>query len=184
MYQSVHFQIFVHPQGVERCSIEACEEHIHNNQKIHFTVLHSHGQVFVVVLELIRGSIKVRVEHSIVILDCVLKEVTGSPVKSIGIKAFLLQNIFGVILICGVAENGSNRKLSMTFGKLLLELRIILHRHGDGADSKHGIKARHTLALQGIEAVAFGFLVEMLQRVFDDFPNTLRRTHRPFNVDC
>ena len=72
----------------------------------------------------------------------------------------------------------------MTFGKLLLELRIILHRHGDGTDSKHGIKARHTFALQGIEAVAFGFLVKMLQRVFDDFPNTLRRTHRPFNVDC
>lgn len=46
------------------------------------------------------------------------------------------------------------------------------------------LKPRHTLALQGIEAVAFGFLVKMLQRVFDDFPNTLWRTHRPFNVDC
>ena len=44
MNQSVHFQIFVHPQSVERCGIKARKEHIHNNQKIHFTVLHSHGR--------------------------------------------------------------------------------------------------------------------------------------------
>ena len=135
-------------------------------------------------MELVRGSIKVGVECSVVILDSTFKEVTGGLVEGVGIKAFLLQSIFGVILICRITENRCNRKLSMAFGKLLLELRIILHRHGNGADSKHGIEARHPLALQGIEAVAFGFLVKMLQCVFNDFPNTLWRTHCPFNVDC
>ena len=180
----MHFQIFVHPQGVERCSIEACEEHIHNNQKIHFTVLHSHRQILVVVLELIGGRVEVGVERCVVVENCAFKKIAGGLIKRIGVEAFLLQNIFGVILICGVTENGCNRKLSMTFGKLLLELRIILHRHGDGADSKDGVEACHALALQGVETVAFGFLVKMLQRVFDNLPNTLRRTHRPFNVDC
>ena len=182
--QSVHFEVLVHPQGIQRGCIKTCEEHIYDNQQIHFPVFHSHGQVFVVVLELVRGSIKVRVERRVVILDCTFKEVTGGLVKGIGIEAFLLQNIFGVFLVCGVAENCGNRKLTVALRNLSLELRIILHCHGNGADSEHGIEARHTLALQGIEAVAFGFLVKMLQRVFDDFPNTLWRTHRPFNVDC
>ena len=183
MYQSVHFQIFVHPQGVERCSIEACEEHIHNNQKIHFTVLHSHRQILVVVLELIGGRVEVGVERCVVVENCAFKKIAGGLIKRIGVEAFLLQNIFRVVLVCGVAENRGDRKLAVILGELLLKLRIILHCHWNGADGKDGVEACHALALQGVETVAFGFLVEMLQRVFDNLPNTLRRTHSLFNIN-
>ena len=71
----------------------------------------------------------------------------------------------------------------MTLGKLLLKLRIILHCHGNGADGKDGVETCHAPALQGVETVAFGFLVEVLQYVFDNFPNTLRRTHGFFHVN-
>ena len=71
----------------------------------------------------------------------------------------------------------------MALRNLSLELLVILHRHRNGAYSKHGIEARHAFALQGVEAVTLGLLVKMLQRVFDNFTNTLRRTHRLFNVN-
>ena len=180
----MHFEILVHPQGIQCSRIKTREEHTHNNQQVHFPVLHSHGQVFVVVLELIGGSIKVCIECSVVILNRTIEKVTGSLIEGIRIEAFLLQNIFGIIPICGITENRCNRKPAVTFSNLPLKLLVILHCHRNGADSKHGIEACHALALQGIEAVSFGFLVKMRQRVFDDFPNTLRRPHRPFNVDC
>ena len=188
--QPVHFQIFVDPQCIERSRIEPREEHIYDDQQIDFPVLHALGQVFVVVLETIGRSIEVRVERSIVILDSAFEKIARCLVEGIGVEAFLLQNtclsgrqVFGVFLVCGVAENRGNRKLAVALGNLLLELRVILHRHGNRADGKHGIKTRHALAFQGIETVALGLLIEMLQRIFDDFPDTLWRTHRPLDVD-
>ena len=42
-----------------------------------------------------------------------------------------------------------------------------LHCHRNGADSEYGIEACHAFAFQGVEAIAFSFLVKMLQSVLD-----------------
>ena len=147
MNQSMHFEILVHPQCIQRCRIKTREEHIYNNQQIHFPVLYSHRQIFVVVLKLVRRGIKVRIECNIVILNCTIEKVTGSLVQGIGIKAFLLQDIFRILFICRITENRCYRKLAVVFGYLLFELCIILHCHRNGANSKYRIEAGHTFPL-------------------------------------
>ena len=38
--QAVHFQVFIHPQRIQRCGIEAGQEHIDHDQQVKFLVLH------------------------------------------------------------------------------------------------------------------------------------------------
>ena len=40
LYQAVLFQVLVHKQGVEGCSIKTGKEHIHYYQQIHLSVFH------------------------------------------------------------------------------------------------------------------------------------------------
>ena len=61
--QPMHFQILIHPQCIQCCSIEARQEHIHHDEQIQFLVLHTKGYVFIIILELIAGRIIVRMEH-------------------------------------------------------------------------------------------------------------------------
>ena len=57
--QTVHFKILVHPERVERRRVKACQEHIDHNEQIDLPRLDALGQVFVVILELVRRCVKI-----------------------------------------------------------------------------------------------------------------------------
>ena len=65
--QAVHFKIFVHPERVERCRVKACQEHIDHDEQIDLPRLDALGQVFVVILELVRRRVKIDVERLVII---------------------------------------------------------------------------------------------------------------------
>lgn len=181
--EAVHLEIFVHPERVERCRVKARQEHIDHDEQIDLPRLDALGQVFVVILELVRRRVKIDVEGLVVILNRSVQKIARSLVQCVRLKAFLRQCVFGIIFIRSKAEDRRNGQIAVLLGKLALELRVVFHRHRDGADGKDGVEARHALTLEGIKAVAFCFLVKMLQRVADDLANALRRAHRLFNVD-
>ena len=104
-------------------------------------------------------------------------------VERVRLKAFLRQRVFRVVFIRSKAEDRRNGQIAVLLSQLAFELRVVFHRHRDGADGKDGVEARHALPLEGIKAVALRFLVKMLQRVADDLADALRRAHRLFNVD-
>ena len=76
MDQAVHLQILVYPQSVERGGIKAGQEHIDHDKQIDFPIFYPHGQVFIIVLELIGRRIKICTECRIVILDCAIQKIT------------------------------------------------------------------------------------------------------------
>ena len=67
--QSVHLQVFIHPQCVERGGVKAGQKHIDYNEKIQFFILHPQGYIFVVVLKLIPVGRIIGMEHFVVIPD-------------------------------------------------------------------------------------------------------------------
>ena len=181
--QTVHLEIFVHPERVERRRVKACQEHIDHDEQIDLPRLDALGQVFVVVLELVRRRVKIDVERLVIVLNGGIQKIARGLVQCVRLKAFLRQRVFRVVLIRSKAEDRRNGQIAVLLGKLTLELRVVFHCHRDRADGKDGVEARHTLTLEGIKAVAFRFLVKMLQRVADDLADALRRAHRLFNVD-
>ena len=122
-------------------------------------------------------------ERLVIVLNGGVQKIARGLVQRVRLKAFLRQCVFGIVFICGKAENCRNGQIAVLLGKLAFELRVVFHRHRDRADGKDGVEARHTLTLEGIKAVAFRFLVKMFQRVADDLADALRRAHRLFNVD-
>ena len=181
--EAVHLEIFVHPERVERCRVKACQEHIDHDEQIDLPRLDALGQVFVVILELVRRRVKIDVERLVIVLNGGVQKIARGLVQRVRLKAFLRQRIFGIVFIRSKAEDRHNGQIAVLLGKLAFELRVVFHRHRDGADGKDGVEARHTLTLEGIKAVAFRFLVKMLQRVADDLADALRRAHCLFNVD-
>ena len=51
---------------VERRRVKACQEHIDHDEQIDLPRLNTLGQVFVVVLELVRRRVKIDVEHLVI----------------------------------------------------------------------------------------------------------------------
>jgi len=181
--QTVHFKILVHPERVERRRVKACQEHIDHDEQIDLPRLDALGQVFVVILKLVRRCVKIDVERLVIVLNRGVQKIARSLVQCVRLKAFLRQCVFGIVFIRSKAEDRRNGQIAVLLGQLTLELRVVFHRHRDRADGKDGIEARHTLTLESVKAVAFRFLVKMLQRVADDLADALRRAHRLFDVD-
>ena len=181
--ETVHFKVLVHPERIERRRVKARQEHIDHDEQIDLPRLDALGQVFVVILELVRRRVKIDVERLVIVLNRGVQKIARGLVQRVRLKAFLRQRVFGIVFIRSKAEDRRNGQIAVLLGKLAFELRVVFHRHRDGADGKDGVEARHTLTLEGIKAVAFRFLVKMLQRVADDLANALRRAHRLFNVD-
>ena len=69
LQQPVHFEVFVHPERVQRLCIESREEHTHDNEYINLTVFHAQREVFVIVLELLAVGGVFCVESLVVFLD-------------------------------------------------------------------------------------------------------------------
>ena len=181
--EAVHLEIFVHPERVERCRVKACQEHIDHDEQIDLPRLDALGQVFVVILKLVRRCVKIDVERLVVVLNGGVQKIARGLVQRVRLKAFLRQRIFGIVFIRSKAEDRRNGQIAVLLSQLAFELRVVFHRHRDGADGKDRIEARHALTLEGIKAVALRFLVKMLKRVADDLADALRRAHCLFNVD-
>ena len=129
--ETVHFQVFIHPKGVQCGCVKAGKEHIYHDQQIKFLVLHSQGDILVVVLELVAVSGVVGVEHLIVVPDCSVKEITAALVQGAGVLTVLLvQDAVCFLLVGSIAVNQAySQRFCRIRGHLLFELLIIELSH-------------------------------------------------------
>ena len=198
--QPVHFQVFVHPQRVERGGVKACQKHIYHNEKIQISVLHPQGHIFVVVLEVVPVGGIIGAKHLVVVRNGRFQKITGALVKGGGVlRVFLTQNTVRFRFVCAIAVDQCDLEAALRrFRHLALEFSIVqfcrLHR----GNRKNGIKAAEPLLLldlfngspaaggchfgnvlqhaKGIGfASAIGFLVEVSQNIIGHQPDTLRR---------
>ena len=205
--QAVHFQVLVHPQGVQGGGVEAGEEHIHHDEQIQFLVFHPQGNVLVVVLELVAVGGIVGAEHLVVVPDGSVQKIPAGLVQAGSVLAvFLVQDAVRLALVGAVAVNEGHPQLfGGVGGHLLLEFLVVplgqVHRsHRKNRvepaeppgvlDLLHGVlfAAGHLGDVgQGVEPVetlaAVGFLVEVIQDVPGDHLHPLGGHEGFFPVD-
>ena len=75
--KTVHFEVFVYPQGIQCCGVKACQKHIDHDQKINLPVFHPQGNIFIVVLKFFAGSIIIGMEHLVIVPDGLFQKITG-----------------------------------------------------------------------------------------------------------
>ena len=203
----MHLQVFVHPKGVQRSSIEARQEHIDHDQQVKLFIFHAERYIFIVILEPFAIGRVVRVEHLVVILNGCVQEIPAALVEVGGIfRVFLVQNAIRFRFIGSIAVNGSNAQpLGWVCRHLFFELLIIqlCHRHRCHAENR--VEAADTLLLldfihrttlgrghlchirQQIKLIRFvspiGFLVEVVEDVLCHQRNTLGCHECLFPVD-
>ena len=187
--QPVHFQVFIHPQGVQGGGVKAGEEHIHHDEQIQFLVFHPQGNVLVVVLELVAVGGIVGAEHLVVVPDGSVQKIPAALIQAGGVRAvFLVQDAVCFALVGAVAVNdGHSQLFGGVCGHLLLEFLVVplgqVHRSHrknrvEPAEALGLLDFRHGVLLaaghfgdvgQGVEPVeplaAVGFLVEVVQNV-------------------
>lgn len=122
--QAVHFKILVHPERVERRCVKTRQEHIDHNEQIDLPRLDALGQVFVVVLELVRRRVEIDMEGLVIVLNGGVQKIARGLVQCVRLKAFFRQRVFRVVLIRGKAENCRNGQIAVLLGKLAFELRV------------------------------------------------------------
>ena len=71
----MHLQVLIHPERVEAFSVEARQEHSHNDEQIDVLVLHSQGEILVVVLKLVGAGVVAGTKLMVVFLDATLQEI-------------------------------------------------------------------------------------------------------------
>ena len=92
--QPVHFQVFIHPQGVERGGVKACKEHIDHDEQVQLLIFHPQGYILVVALKFIPVRGIIGMEQGIVILNGAVQKIPRGLIQRAGILAvFLVQNI-------------------------------------------------------------------------------------------
>ena len=205
--QTVHLQILVHPQRIERGGVKAGEEHIDHDQEVQFLVLHAEGNVLVIVLELVPVRRIVGMEHPVIIPDAGVQEITGGLIQCGGILGvFLVQNTVRVRLVRPIAVDGRNPQILCGIsGHLLLEFLIIQLCHLDGGHTEDAVEAADPLLLldllhgaaggrghigdidQGIEEIrlvpAIGLLIKVVEDILRDQLDPLRRHEGLLSVD-
>ena len=125
--QAVHSQILINPECVECGGIKARKKHIYYYEQIKLLVFHAERNIFVVILKSVAVGAVICVEHLVVILDCIIKEITGCLVKCGCVFAvFFVKYSVGFCLICAVTEYGCYFELLCRVGShLLFEFFII-----------------------------------------------------------
>lgn len=205
--QPVHFQVFIHPQGVQGGGVKAGEEHIHHDEQIQFLVFHPQGNVLVVVLELVAVGGIVGVEHLVVVPDGSVQKIPAALIQTGGVLAvFLVQYAVCFALVGAVAVNDGHPQLfGGVCGHLLLEFLVIPLGQVHRSHRKNRVEPAETLGLldfrhgvllavghfgdvgQGVEPVeplaAVGFLVEVIQNVFGHQLHPLGSHEGLFPVD-
>ena len=206
--QTVHFQVLVHPQCVQRRRIEAGQKHIHYNQQIKLLVLHPQRNILVVILELIPVRRVVGAEHLVVVTDGRIQEITGIPIKCRGVlRVLLVEDSVRFFLVCAIAVNDRYLKPALRMlCHLTLKLGIIQLGSIDTGHGKNGIKPADTLLLfdlidllpaacgshfanvfqhtEGVGLIAtICFLVKVRQDIIRNNPDALGSKKRFFPVD-
>ena len=180
----MHFQILVHPKGIEGRGIKTCQKHIDHNQQIHLPFLHLVGQIFVIILKSFAGSIKIGFENLIIIIDCHFQKISGTLIKPLRIETFIMQNTIPCVCLIGrKGKNGCNGQFAVPPGNLFFQFQIVFFADRNGADRKHGIKTVYTLAFQTVIRIAHGFLVKMFQNILHHFRNAFLRAQCFFCIN-
>ena len=206
--QPVHFQVFIHPQRIQRRGVEAGQEHIDHDQQVKFLVLHPQGNILIVILEFVPVCGIVGVEHPVVVTDGRIQKITGTLVKCGGIlRILLVKNTIRFFLIRSIAVNdGDLQPLLRIFRHLPLKLGVVELCSIHAGHGKDGVEPADPLLLLDFldlllaagrgnlgdilqYAVCIGFitpvglLVKMRQNVIRDQSNAFRGKKRFFPVD-
>ena len=88
--RAVHFQIFVHPKGVEGGGIETGQEHIDHDQQVKLLVFHPQRDILVIILETLAVGGVVGAEHSVVIPDGRFQKIPVGLGQAAGVLAVFL----------------------------------------------------------------------------------------------
>ena len=94
-------QVFIHKKRVECGGVKACEKHSYYDEEINVLILHSFGQVFIVVLESFTVHPKARSECGIVVVYCLFQKFFGAAVHHRRFKTFILNIAYGMLLFVG-----------------------------------------------------------------------------------
>lgn len=206
--QAVHFQIFVHPKGVQGGGVEAGQEHVDHDEQVQLIVLHPQGHVFIVILELFPGGVVVGVEHLVVVLNGLLQKISAALVQGAGVLRILLPQhpLVLQVLVGPIAVNqGHPQPLGRVRLHLALELLVVELGHGHRGHREDGVEAAEPLpGLDLLNGAAFagghlgnvgqhveliapaapvGFLVEVVQNVAGHQLNALGGHKSLFPVD-
>ena len=206
--QPVHFQILVHPQGIQRRRIKAGQEHVDHNQQVKFPILHPQGNILVVILELIAVRGIIGVEHLVIVADGSIQKVTGTLIQRRGIlRILLVKNAVCFFLVCAITVNdGYFEPLLWIRCHLALKLGVIQLGSVHAGHGENGVESAYTLllldfldllpsirgsnlgnVLQDAKRVglvaAIRFLVEVRQNIFRNQANAFRRKKSLFAID-
>ena len=139
----MHFKVLINPKRIERSRIKTGQEHIYNDQKIQFLILHPERHIFIIILELLARCVIVRMEHHVVIIYRAIKEIPCILIKRGGIlRVLLIKDTVCFFLIRRIAVDNSNLKLLRRISLHdLAELFIIQLCHRDRCNCKDGIES-------------------------------------------
>ena len=199
----MHFQVFIHPQRIQRRGVEAGQEHIDHDQQVKFLVLHPQGNILIVILEFVPVCGIVGVEHPVVVTDGRIQKITGTLVKCGGIlRILLVEDTIRFFLIRSIAVNDGNlQPLLRIFRHLPMKLGVVELCSIHAGHGKDGVEPADPLLLLDFldlllaagrgnlgdilqYAVCIGFitpvslLVKMRQNVIRDQSNAFRGKKR------
>jgi len=137
----------------------------------------------------------------IVVGDGGFEEVAGGFVELVGFESFVREYIFGIVFVDAEAVDGCDVEVAVICFELALKFSIVFHCHRDGCNREDGVETGNVAALaffdhclvfrvclfpfclEGVEAVAFGLLVEVFEDVARHFGNALGGSHCSLGVD-
>lgn len=137
----------------------------------------------------------------VVISDGGVEKVAGGFVELVGFESFVREYVFGIVFVGAEAVYGGDVEGSVRCFQLALEFSVVFHCHRDRCDREYGVETGYVSALaffdhclvfrvrlfpfslEGVEAVALGFLVEVFEDVARDFGYALGSSHGALSVD-
>lgn len=169
----MRLEVLVGPQGVERCGVKACQEHVDHDHQIQLAFFQPLRQVLVVVLELVGAGVEAGAEQSVVVLDCGFQKIAGAGIQPLGFKLLFAQDAIGFFLVGGKAVYQADLEpLRLGYRLFLLgELRVVAFGGIDGGAGEQRVEACEALAVVTVAAGA-------RSRVATD-RDTVLAIHRP-----
>ena len=131
LQQSVHLQVLVYPQRVQRFCIKARQEHTYYYQDVYLLVLHPERYILIVALESLTIGREVGVwgPHTVIIIDGLFERIATLHVKlaySFRILVVAQSPLVFLGLICRIGIYRGHLKLwCIRLGQLFLKLVVI-----------------------------------------------------------
>ena len=142
LQQAMIPQVLVNPQSIERCRVEAREEHVDYNQQVDFAVLDAERKVFVVVLEFVGARVVACAEHFVIVVDALIKKFTAALVETCGIFGSLIVNVN----IGSIAEYRCDFQplVRLQLLHLFFQFGIVELDKRDRGNGENGVEALHS----------------------------------------